>query len=164
MTEEDKPRYCFDSSVLMMGWRLYYKPKLFSGLWEKIGEMMKCGSIVIPEEVLKEIGEGKDDLISWLKAHRSCVVPISQEQIDIVSEIVNKYPLVSQYKKPKPNNADPFIVAVGKIEKRMVITYEKRNGSGDHPKIPDLCKEYGVDVCDLATFFEKAGFNFQLKN
>lgn len=157
-------KYCFDSSVLMMAWRQHYKPKSFSGLWDHLGEMMESGLIVIPEEVRKEIGAGKDDLISWLKKYKSCIVPIDEQQLKIVSEIVNKYPLVSQYKKPRPNNADPFVVAVAKVGNRTVVTYERSNGQGNpHPRIPDLCKEQEVECCDLPTFFEKENISFEIK-
>ncbi|MFA5877382.1 MAG: DUF4411 family protein [Candidatus Paceibacterota bacterium] len=162
--QASKKKYCFDSSVLMMAWRLHYKPKSFSSLWDHLGDMMQAGLIVIPEEVRKEIGAGKDDLILWLKKYKSCIIPIDEPQLKIVAEIVNKYPLVSQYKKPRPNNADPFIVAVAKLDGRTVVTYERSNGQNNpHPRIPDLCKEHEVECCDLPAFFEKEGITFEIK-
>jgi hypothetical protein len=164
MTEEStKPKYCFDTSAFVNGWRLHYKPKPFSSLWKHIGEMMKKGFIIVPEEVQKEIGVGTDDLVTWFKPHKSCVIPIGEDQLKIVGEIVNKYPLVSQYKKPKPFNADCFVVAVAKINNCTVVTYEKSNGNPANPKIPVLCDEYGVKHCTLAEFFEKEGMNFDIK-
>lgn len=153
-------KYCFDTSAFINGWRLHYKPQTFAALRDHIGTLMENRSVVVPEEVEKEIGAGTDDLVIWFKPHRKCVLPISEDQLAIVSEIVNKYPLVSQYKKPKPYSADPFVVAVAKLEGRVVVTYEKENKSSQNPNIPDLCKEHRVECCDLASFFEKEGITF----
>jgi Domain of unknown function (DUF4411) len=132
-------------------------------MWDKIGSMLEAGKILIPDEVEKEIGSGNDPLIDWLKKHNVNKVPISQEQIEIVTEIVNKYPLVSQYKKPRPYHADPDVVAVAKINGCTVVTFEVRNGSKTHPSVPDLCKEYGVKCCTMADLFEREGWRFEVK-
>lgn len=124
--------------------------------------MIEQGVILIPEEVKKEIGAGKDELVNWMKKNCKNYIPISEEQIGIVREIVNKYPLVSQYKKPRANHADPFVVAVAKIYNVAVVTFEKPNGRSNHPAVPDLCKEYGVEFCTIADFFEKEGISFSL--
>jgi hypothetical protein len=156
-------KYCFDTSAFVNGWRLHYKPVPFSALWEHIGKMMKDRTIIVPEEVQKEIGVGTDDLVIWFKQFKICVVPISQEQLNIVSKIVNKYPLVSQYKKPRPFSADAFVVAVAKLYGCTVVTYETPDGNITKPKIPILCKELQVNYCNLATFFEKEGMTFNVK-
>ncbi|OHA84403.1 MAG: hypothetical protein A2937_01535 [Candidatus Yonathbacteria bacterium RIFCSPLOWO2_01_FULL_47_33b] len=126
--------------------------------------MMKQGLIVVAEEVPKEIGVGTDDLVSWFKQYKSCVVPITQEQIELVSVMVNKYPLLSEYKGAKVYSADTFVVAVAKINKYVVVTYEKPDGNHLKPKIPALCKEHSVECCDLATFFEKEGLTFSVES
>lgn len=163
MEDQSKRNYCFDTSAFTDSWRRYYKPNSFRIIWDRIGELIKEGRILVPEEVKKEIGAGKDELITWFKQYHSNVAPVTAEQIAIVSEIVNKYPLVSQYKKPRAYHADPFVVALGKTTSTTVVTYEKRNSSNDHPAVPDLCKEYGVECCSLADFFENEGWEFDLK-
>lgn len=164
MTESTaQKKYCFDTSAFINGWRRHYKPSSFQTLWDRIGEMMRGGEIVVPEEVPKEIGAGTDDLLSWFKQHNVCVVPICEEQLKIVSEIVNKYPPISEYKSSKIYSADAFVVAVAKIHKCTVVTYETPDGNQTKPKIPALCKEMGVSYCTLATFFEKEDITFSIK-
>lgn len=163
MVAQSKKYYCFDTSAFTDSWRRYYKPNSFKILWERIGDLIRDGEILVPEEVKKEIGAGKDELIIWFKQYHPNVSPVTEEQVLIVTEIVNKYPLVSQYKKPRAYHADPFVVALAKITSSVVVTYEKRNSSSDHPAIPDLCKEYGVECCTLADFFEREGWEFDLK-
>ncbi|MDP2638245.1 MAG: DUF4411 family protein [Candidatus Levybacteria bacterium] len=163
MEDQSKKRYCFDTSAFTDSWRRYYKPNSFRVLWDRIGGLIEDGRVLVPDEVKKEIGAGNDELITWFKQYNSHVSPVTAEQIAIVSEIVNKYPLVSQYKKPRAYHADPFVVALGKTTSTIVVTYERRNSSNDHPAVPDLCKEYRVECCSLADFFENEGWEFDLK-
>lgn len=155
--------YCFDSSAFIDSWRRYYRPDTFKELWDRIGNRIENGSILVPDEVKKEIGSGNDTLVNWFKSYHKYVVPVSEDQIDVVRDIVNKYPAVSQYKKPRPYHADPFVVAVAKNRACTVVTYEGNNGSTHHPKIPGLCKEFGVTCCSVADFFEKEGWLFGIK-
>ena len=164
MTEhKPKTKYCFDTSAFINGWRRHYKPKAFITLWDHIGHMIEKGTIILAEEVPKEIGAGNDDLVSWFKKYKIHALPVTQDQIDIVTEIVNKYPSVSEYKSSKVYSADTFVVAVAKIHKCTVVTYEKPDGNPTKPRIPALCKEHSVECCDLITFFEKEGITFDLK-
>jgi len=156
-------KYCFDSDALISSWRLHYRPTIVKELWDRIGKKITEGSILIPKEVRKEIGSGKDELVIWLKQYKTHIIPITIEQIGIVSDIVNKYPLVSRYNKPRPYHADPFVVAVARIHNCTVVTYEGLNRSPSHPKVPDLCKEYDVNYCSMSDFFEKEGWKFNFK-
>lgn len=164
MKSEKEPKYCFDTDTLASSWRRHYRPESFGTLWEKLGMMMKEGVILIPEEVKKEIGAGKDPLVAWLKDNCPNYVPIDEAQLSIAGDIVNKYPGVSHYKKPRPNHADPFIVAIGKIYAVSVVTFETGGGSPINPSIPTLCKEYGVSCYSMADFFEKEKLSFSLKD
>lgn len=164
MTEIKKPKYCFDTDTLASSWRRHYRPETFEPLWDRLGLMMKEGVILVPEEVKKEIGVGKDALVSWLKTHCPNYVAIDKKQLEIVAEIVNKYPGVSHYKKPRPNHADPFVVAIGKLYSVTVVTFESGGGGPTNPSIPALCREYGVKCCTMADFFEKEGLAFTIKH
>ncbi len=161
-SEKTKMRYCFDTCALANSWRRHYRIKSFPGVWDHIGNLMDAHDIVVPEEVEKELGVGKDDLVAWFKRYRACVIPISQDQLKIVSVIVNKYPLVSRYKAPRPFHADPFLVALAKLDGRIVVTDEVKSGNSNHPAVPDLCKEYNVKCCNMAQFFELEGLIFRI--
>lgn len=164
MEEIKIPKYCFDTDTLASSWRRHYRPEAFGSLWEKLGGMMKDNVILIPEEVKKEICAGTDPLVVWLKKNCPASISIDGKQLELVSEIVNKYPGVSHYKKPRPNHADPFVVAIGKIFSVTVVTFESGSGGPSNPSIPALCKEYGVECCSMADFFEKEQMIFSVKH
>lgn len=153
--------YCFDSSAFIDTWRRYYPQKHFPTLWEGISSLISEGRIVVPKEAEKEIIAGNDELKAWFKQNLMCVKPYTQEQIVVVSEIVNKYPRVSQYNKVKPIHADPFVVALAKIDGATVVTWEGPNGSTDNPHIPDLCKEYQIPVVSMLGVFENEEWYFK---
>ena len=55
------------------------------------------------------------------------------------------------------HDADPFVVALAKHERLLVVTYEGKKFSGDPAKIstvkrsmPHICRAVGVDVADIA--------------
>lgn len=163
MDRNPKNKYCFDSSALIQSWRDHYRPNSFKPLWDRIGGMIEEEIILIPNEVRREVGAGNDELVLWLKQYASRIIPISKEQVEVVSEIVNKYQMVSQYNKPRPYHADPFVVALGKITSSIVVTYETPGGNPLNPKIPSLCKEFGVKWCNFNGFFENEGWTFEVK-
>lgn len=154
-------KYCFDTSALIGSWRRYYPQSIFPTLWDKLSELIDKDRILLPKEAEKEILNGKDDLSEWLKRHKKCIKQYTMEQLSIVQDIVNKYPKVSQYRKPRPFHADPFVVALAKIEGATVVTFEGNNGSQDNPSIPLLCIEYKVAWCDMIGFFQKEGLSFK---
>lgn len=155
-------RYCFDSSAFINSWRRHYPIKSFRPLWDKFDELIRDDRLIMPKEAAKEILNGNDELIKWFKEHIGCVRPYTVEQIQIVSEIVNKYPKVSHYSKVKPVHADPFVVALAKTENIVVITYEKYGGSKENPSIGALCQEFKVDCDSMIGFFERENLSFQL--
>lgn len=163
MSSAPQTRYCFDTSAFIDSWSRYYSPDTFEPLWTQLNVMITSEQILIPNEVKKEIGVGKDDLAQWFKQFHSKVTHVSAEQIVTVAEIVNKYPLISHYKKVKPFHADPFVVAVAKEYRCKVVSWESSNKSVDHPKIPDLCREYTIEHLSMPQFFKEMSWSFSIK-
>ena len=115
----------------------------------------------MPIEAKKEILNGNDGLCDWIKNNDSCIKGYTAEQLKIAQEIVTKYPKAAQYKKIKPYHADPFVIALAKVENAIVVTFEGNTGNPNDPKIPMLCKEFGVECFDLIGFFKKENIEFR---
>jgi hypothetical protein len=140
---------------------------IYHTLWKKMDDLVKNGRLFAPREVLDEIIRFDDSLTVWAKKHPSMFKDMSKEQIDIVKEILKKYP--SLIKKGKRYAADPWVIALA-IEmirspqstlyevKRVVVTEEKIRGN--KVRIPYVCQEYTVEAIDVLDMFRSEGWKF----
>jgi hypothetical protein len=60
-----------------------------------------------------------------------------------VKEILAKHPKLVMEKKQR-YAADPFVIALAKLNGLVVVTDEKPTGTLNRPNIPDVCDAYGV--------------------
>lgn len=86
-----------------------------------------------------------------------------------VREIMDRFPNLINPNNPTHNQADPFVIALaletGNVlpgiepdSETMVITYEKYTGNLNGPKMPDICKYYGLKVGKLIDIFKTEGW------
>lgn len=135
--------------------------------WKKMDNLVKTGRLYAPKEVLDEIKRFDDDLAEWAKKHPQMFKEPTKEQIDIVKEILKKYP--SLIKKGKRFAADPWVIALA-IElirnsqttlvkvKRIVVTEEKIRGN--KVRIPFVCEDYTVEAIDVLDMFRLENWKF----
>lgn len=140
---------------------------VYPGVWQKMEGLVNSERLFAPKEVFDEINRFDDTLAEWSKKHSEMIKEPTTEQIEIVKEILKKYP--SLIKKGKRYAADPWVIALA-IEmirdpqktlvkiKRIVVTEEKIRG--DKIKIPYVCKEYTVETIDILDMFRMEGWKF----
>lgn len=143
-------RYVFDSNIFINLQRR--QPiDIFPSLWNRVGELMECGTIISSQEVYDEIMIGGDELGKWAKTHKECFlpsnVPIQQEVRTILS---THRGLVEG--GTKKNSADPFVIAIAKQEHCKVVTEEAHTRNEKAPKIPDVCDAYHIEVINFVSF------------
>jgi hypothetical protein len=153
--------YCSDTSALFELKNLY-PIKTFPSIWRRVEDLIAEGRLIAPRAVLVEIERGDDELVVWARAHRQMFVADSQELIDKVSEILDRFEdLVDENKEYE--DADPFVVALAIIEdgqprvpltrRCAVITVEhSRIGKS---RIPHVCKHHGIEWIDWRQVFER---------
>ena len=140
---------------------------VFPSVWEKIEDLINKDLLVAPKEVLNEINEGDDKLAKWAKKQNKLFKYPTNKQIDIVREILNKFP--SLVKENRKYDADPWVIALA-VElatstqktlisiKRIVVTEEKIRGN--KVKIPFVCQKYEIESIDIIDMFRKEGWTF----
>ncbi len=107
-----------------------------------------------PMMVYDEWTAGSDDLANWVKDRRNnglCVEPTEsvQSKFRVIADYVNR-----TYEQPQAQRflegADPWVIAQAKEDDATVVTHEKFVGpDSSRVKIPNICRQFNVDWCDL---------------
>jgi hypothetical protein len=163
--------YCVDSSALI-DLRIDYPRKTFVTLWQKISDLVAANRLITPRQVWREVKKD-DELPLWVKNNRGMFVRLSQNAVVIAAEIIAQFEGLVDTDKETPD-ADPFLIVLAIDREReqkdlfaphrhVVLTCEKPSRGG-RPKIPDVCKHYGIEVLAganaLTEFFAKEEWVF----
>lgn len=140
---------------------------IYPSVWNKMEELVKKGRLVAPREVLFEIELMDDQLKDWSREQNKMFVEPADRQIEIVKEILRKYPSLIDINRKY--DADPWVIALT-VEmvtdpqrtlteiKRIVVTEEKIRGN--RIRIPLICKDYNVEFLDIIGMFREEGWRF----
>ncbi len=150
-------KYCIDTSVFLDLWKEdgdLYKGT-FPYIWNHIEKLINKGEIIAPVAVYDELREEKEgEFPEWLRDNNDFFIDISPPQLEFVRKVVDDFPQLTEGTK---NGADPFLIALAKCSNLTVLTSEKSSPGKKIPKIPDLCRKYGVTCIDLRTFIVEEG-------
>ena len=167
---DTKHYYVIDSCSLIELNRKY-PIDIFPTVWQKVESLIDKGFLVSPKEVLKEIEKGDDNLKEWSKKQTKLFKNLTVKQIQIVQEILAKYPKWLNEDSMTPI-ADPFVIALAiemekdpqttiteTIKKRIVVSEERI--SGKKTKVPYVCHQYGIECIFLIDMFRNEGWVFK---
>ena len=140
---------------------------VYPGVWQRIEQLIDTGRLLAPKEVFYEIGNIDDQLHSWSKTQDNLFVEPTLKQIEIVKNILEKYPSLIDINRKY--DADPWVIALA-IElvnspqktlitiKRIVVTEEKIRGN--RIRIPFVCQGYKIASIDVIGMFREEGWKF----
>lgn len=151
-------RYSFDTSAWLQCWARFYPRDVFPALWERLDAMLASDEIVCSDEVLRELSKQEDDLTSWLKSRPDTFLELTEPIQDATNEILAKHPYIAK-ELARRTHADPFVVAVAKVNDCTVVTQENR-GTAAKPRIPFVCESLGIPCIDVITFIRQEGWTF----
>ena len=156
--------YCIDTSSLI-NLRLWRSPKSHPGVWKKLDTLINENRLIAPWKVFEELKHQDDALVKWARRRRSMFRRNSQPLIEVVQQILARFPDLVDYDQPT-ESADPYVVAVAFKEKseelyppEIVVVTEEKYAPG-RPRIPHVCQEYGLRYLTVHQMFlfEKADF------
>jgi hypothetical protein len=150
--------YSFDSSAFINPFRRYYPQDLFPKFWDAVTERIVSGQIIASEVVRDEIDQKDDQLKTWVRSQSGLFVPVDEEQQERVAEILSEYPNWVDVESSK-NNADPFVIALAQAQE-LAVAADEANGSEQNPKIPFVCKQFGVRYLKVIDFIREIGLRF----
>jgi hypothetical protein len=138
-------------------------------LWLFLEELIAAGRLIAPNEVLRELEKGDDEIHKWALTQKSAFIDLTPELGAILSEILKDIPELAKAIALKPGPyADPLLVALALLRVRSgttnctVVTQERVGGSGS-VRIPNLCSRYGITSVALLDMVRLEGLTFELK-
>lgn len=150
--------YCIDTSALMDLMERYPR-NVFQTLWKNIEVLVSQKRLIAPREVLREI-IWNTQLLDWAKNHKKMFRDLDTEQLQYVKEIEATHPRLVDPTKTTPD-ADPFLIALAKVENATVVTSEKHaSPTSSRVKIPDVCQVCSIKCINLTEWFNEQKWKF----
>jgi hypothetical protein len=151
-------RYAIDTSSLLDGYVRLYAPDVFPSVWTHIDGLITAGHLRAPEEVLVELAKKDDKAHAWAKKRKTTLfIPLDASIQLAVTEILKEHPTLVKAQKIQ-SAADPFVIALAKIEQCAVVTAERLSGSLKKPKMPDVCQSMGIKCVADIEMLRESGF------
>ena len=132
------------------------------GLWKQLEELIDNGQLIATEEVLYELEKKEDDAYKWVKNHENMFI-LTDERIQLaVIEILRDHKKLIDTRKNR-SGADPFVIALAKVEGCGVVTGEKPTNRPGRPKIPDVCRAIGIPCINILQLCREQKWVFDLR-
>ena len=109
------------------------------------------GRLIAPIEVLNEMKKRSDELHTWLKARPKMFRELDDAVQIAAAQVLGQFPRLVGERKLR-TSADPFVIALARVEGIELVTDEKPTGSPSRPNIPDVCMALNmtsIGVLDL---------------
>jgi hypothetical protein len=142
------PVYCIDTSSLITAWQERYPIENFPRFWDKMDALIADKRLIAPMEVLNETKKRSDELHVWLKARSSMFRDLDDEIQIAAAQVLAQFPRLVGERKLR-TSADPFVIALARVEEATLVTDEKPTGNATRPNIPDVCTALGMTTMGL---------------
>lgn len=151
--------YCLDTSGLLDAWVRWYPPDVFPSFWLKIEDLVDSGRIIASDEVLVELESREDELYKWAKDRRQMFLPLDEDIQILAVKILEQFPRLVDTRRER-SQADPFVIAVAMLHKRIAIAGEKASGTAEKPRIPNVCNYFGVEHMGIVQLIRREKWSF----
>ena len=143
--------YCVDTSSLIAAWQERYPIENFPNFWDRMDALISAERLIAPVEVLIEMKKKSEELHAWLKARQWMFRELDDAVQIEAAKVLAQFPRLVGEKKLR-TSADPFVIALARVEGLALVTDEKPTGSMSRPNIPDVCSALSmktIGVLDL---------------
>jgi hypothetical protein len=130
--------YCIDTSALIAAWQERYPPENFPPFWRRIDGLIEASRLTAPMEVLRETQKRSDELHKWLLARKQMFRELEDAIQVEAAKVLSQFPRLVGERKLR-TSADPFVIALARVEGLRIVTDEKPTGNLARPNIPDVC-------------------------
>ena len=138
--------YCIDTSALIAAWQERYPIENFPPFWNRVDGLITGGRLTAPIEVLRETGRRSDELHAWLNARKEMFRELEAAIQIEAANVLARFPRLIGERRLR-TSADPFVIALARVEQMQIVTEEKPQGTLQRPNIPDVCNALGMRPC-----------------
>jgi hypothetical protein len=165
--------YLVDSDVFITAKNLYYAFDICPGFWSSIIENHKRKCVFSVSRVKNELLAGRktEDLYQWVSETLPASFFLDVDDADITNQYgeimlwAQRNQQFADFAKAKfAQGADGWLVAYARCHNAMVVTNEQSAPDSKREiKLPDVCKQFGVQTQDLYTMLRTLNVRFQLQ-
>lgn len=155
--------YSVDSSSLMDWQARSFPTDVFTGLLNRVEELVDSGRFIASALVKEEVeAVGTAGLIAWTERHAGIFVP----NIDVLADAQAIQNQFTGLRDPKAEfeEADAYVVTLARMRGGIVVTQETPAAEKRNPKrthfIPDVCRELGISCISLIGLMRREGWRF----
>lgn len=148
-------KYVIDTCSLTK-MRHTYPLDVFPTAWQKLTELSEQGILISAEDVLEELSAFDDEVLRWAVGQSEFFYPLDLNVQRLARNILTSHPGLLDLRKNK-SSGDPFIVATASYKKCALVTEERFSNSTKRPKIPNVCKDIGVECIGIIEMFRREG-------
>jgi hypothetical protein len=153
-------KYSLDTSALLDGWRRYYAPDVFPGVWERLDELIRDGRLRASDEVFREVQKKDDEVTKWVRERKGLLFVEADDELQVVLRVIMRdHPKLVDTRSGR-SAADPFVIALARIANCAVVTGERATYSSSRPNIPDVCRAIGIECLSLLELLRREGWSF----
>jgi len=167
--------YLIDSNILIEPSKKFYSFVIAPSFWTFLKDEILNGNVILMDLVAHEVSKGTDtSLGSWMSELN--IAPLDRRSPDILTsygKVMTHIQTSGLYTSRAlttwsgGDHADPWIVATAAARNYTVVTFEQPNHSlgtslSSRPRIPDVCKEFGLTCISLYQFMNTYNFSFSV--
>lgn len=162
--------YLLDANVLITAHHLYYPVDAVPEFWDWLAHQGEAGNIKMPIETFEEVKDGSNDadkdlLFAWVQddAHKAAILFDGDVEPQLVQQVTGQYAPDLTDDELEAIGRDPFLIAHALADpgNRCVVTTEvsKPTWKRQNRKIPDVCRDVGVQCCDTFAMLRALQFS-----
>ena len=156
-------KYSIDTSAILDAWVRHYPHDAFPSFWNRFKTLAESQEVIATELIEHELSKKDDGCHKWFKQNNlnDFFVELTDSIQNDVTDIL-KNPNYQRLVEDRKGTygADPFVIALAKVEDLIVVTGEKATNNLAKPKIPDVCNDMGIECINILDLMRREGWQF----
>ncbi|MGH7203651.1 MAG: DUF4411 family protein [Candidatus Levyibacteriota bacterium] len=97
---------------------------------------------------------------NWLVQFKELIIPCFTKEIIVEAKsIINDYTTLIDVNNTS-DQADPYLIAIAKLNNYTILTNERYGEGGKKAKIPFICKKLGIECKNIKEFYIEEKWKF----